>query len=277
MSPSIFRDAETQWLADVKAMRDALADLKLPKELEGDPALEYGHDLILDDGTESTPNRDDDLWESSSEWDTERGHEATSNGYHSTTNGATQLRHDFGIGWLGTRCTEFVKKNSGFDVSELQDQIMALLASDTNSKCSTVGILYSIALMGRIEDEMQSLLTDILGFDDLNFVTELLLHREKLIRSSRSPVQAKRSLLHRLQTKEERENALGRLDFEHKHAALAPSVNRDGQQYPHVYKSHQAGNTLSASGRKYALPVGSERKDYPVTHCCLIIDFRAGH
>lgn len=70
----------------------------------------------------------------------------------------------------------------------------------------------------------------------------------------------------RLLTRQGREEALRRQDYEHKHTALAPSMDREGPQYPHVYKSHNAGNTLSSGGRKYALPVGSERKEHDVSH-----------
>ncbi|KAF8470002.1 hypothetical protein BDZ91DRAFT_791997 [Kalaharituber pfeilii] len=36
-----------------------------------------------------------------------------------------------------------------------------------------------------------------------------------------------------------------------------PSLN-----YPHTYRSHDAGNTLNAAGKKYSLPLGSKKKDY---------------
>ncbi|MCV5090971.1 hypothetical protein OFC13_30545, partial [Escherichia coli] len=36
---------------------------------------------------------------------------------------------------------------------------------------------------GKSEDELQSSLTDLVGFDDLDFVIDLLSHREELVSS----------------------------------------------------------------------------------------------
>lgn len=110
------------------------------------------------------------------------------------------------------------------------------------------------------------MLADILGFDDLSLMIELLSHREEIIRPRPSTVKPEHKFLGMLHTRQEREEALRRQDYEHKHASLAPSLNREGPRYPHVYKSHEAGNTLNAAGRKYALPVGSERKEHEVIH-----------
>ncbi len=67
--------------------------------------------------------------------------------------------------------------------------------------------------------------------------------------------------LDRLLSRREREEALRQRNYEHKNAPLAPAVQRDGPHYPHVYKTHSAGNVLAASGKKYTLPVGSQRKE----------------
>jgi antiviral helicase SLH1 len=55
-------------------------------------------------------------------------------------------------------------------------------------------------------------------------------------------------------------------DYEHKNATLRPSLNRDEPQYPHVYKAHSAGNTLDSRGKKYALPMGSEKTQHEVSN-----------
>ncbi|KAJ1929859.1 activating signal cointegrator 1 complex subunit 3 [Tieghemiomyces parasiticus] len=43
---------------------------------------------------------------------------------------------------------------------------------------------------------------------------------------------------------------------------LRPQTRTATDEYPHVYNSRQAGNTLSMFGQRYALPVGTEREDY---------------
>ena len=112
------------------------------------------------------------------------------------------------------------------------------------------------------DDELQMSLADIVGYDDLDFVIELISHRPQLLNSLQASFDQQNVALNRLQTKQQREEILRLQDYEHKNAALNPALNRDGAQYPHVYKSHNAGNALASGGRKYALPVGSERTEH---------------
>lgn len=61
--------------------------------------------------------------------------------------------------------------------------------------------------------------------------------------------------------KSQREEALRRKDRDHKASPLAGTRVKE-EDYPHVYKSYSAGNTLSHSGQRYALPFGSTRKEF---------------
>ena len=105
-------------------------------------------------------------------------------------------------------------------------------------------------------------LVEIVGYDDLDLVTELIAHRAEILVTSTAENGMTDGILSELQNKEQREQALRQRDFEHKHAKLVPAVNRGGQTYPHVYQSHTVGNTLSIGGRKYGLPIGSRTLDY---------------
>jgi antiviral helicase SLH1 len=220
----------------------ALADLKLPQQENGG-AVGYGSDIGFDDDDDLTSGiSGDDVWDFISDSD-----EAL---YSSDLN--EDLVPDeptFGYGpqWLKSKCIGFAGKKQGLSGEDLQEQIMALLASDS------------------VEEELQSTLTDIIGFDDLDFVIELISHRKEIV--ARGPFSTnKDGVLGRLQTKRQREEALRKRDYEHKHAELGPALNRDEIQYPHVYKAHPtAGNTLDSRGKKYALPVGSERKEHEVS------------
>ena len=106
------------------------------------------------------------------------------------------------------------------------------------------------------------LLADILGYSDLDFVIELIAHRRQVLSESYDDLGPMNGVLGHLQSREQREQALRRLDYEHKTAALEPAQNRKRPQYPHVYKVHSAGNTLAVGGRKYALPEGSKRTEH---------------
>lgn len=64
-----------------------------------------------------------------------------------------------------------------------------------------------------------------------------------------------------LHTPLERQQALQRLDHDHKNAPLRQAQSRE-DQYPHVFKSHETGHTLAHSGRRYGLPLGSQRAEH---------------
>lgn len=108
-------------------------------------------------------------------------------------------------------------------------------------------------------DELQLALVEIIGYNDLDFVIELIEHRQKISTAVPRNSGISNDILSKLHTKEEREIALRRQDREHKNAPLAPAQVRGGPEYAHVYKAHSAGNTLDAGRKKYGLPIGSER------------------
>lgn len=107
------------------------------------------------------------------------------------------------------------------------------------------------------------MLADTVGYDELDLVGEILGYRKELL-EFRKHDRESNGIFDQLQTREQRQDALRRQDFQHKTAPLAEKVRRESADYPHVYKSHDAGNTLSAYGHKYALPLGSRREDFEV-------------
>ena len=102
-------------------------------------------------------------------------------------------------------------------------------------------------------------LANLIGLDDLDLVIEIIKHRGEIVRTESKTLEHTNGVLGHLLTKEEREVALRQQDFEHKSTTLGPALNRDGPEYPHVYKAHSAGNTLDVRGRKYGLPLGSQK------------------
>ncbi|ERF69234.1 hypothetical protein EPUS_01191 [Endocarpon pusillum Z07020] len=228
--------AETQWLAQLAAMRaamrPAIAELELPP-LKGEI---YGADIVDEISSEDDP--EEDIWEVSSEHDESPPSEdglLESNGFS-----WRDRSHD--QNWLRQRCLQYSQWRPGIAAEDVFEQILSTLAAHLS------------------EDELQMALADILGLDDLDFVIEIISHRQELLDKPRAA--DANGVLGRLQTKQERDAALRQQDYEHKHALLAPALNRGEEQLPHVYKSHSAGNTLDAAGRKYALPVGSSRTEH---------------
>jgi antiviral helicase SLH1 len=245
MSPTALDSAEAQWQTQLAAMRAALADLKLPPKSANGEFNTYGFEFNFDEDDEFTSSSSgDDVWDFIS--DSEKDVYSSDPNENLIPDASANVNSQgYGPQWLNSKCVGFAAKKQGLSGDDLQEQIMALLASDS------------------VEEELQSTLTDIIGLDDLDFVIELISHRQEITAASSLSKQDE-GIFGKLQTKRQREEALRRRDYEHKHATLGPSIDRDGPQYPHVYKAHSAGNTLDHRGRKYALPMGSERKEHEV-------------
>lgn len=241
MSPSANNDAQTQWLAQVAAMRAAIADLNLPsKPLNGDWSTDDDFEDDEDIGWMPASGDGQDVWDFISDSEIEKlGLDSSS-----SLDGADGLGDEpaFDRQWFATRCITVANHRDGLPADTLQEQVMDALRSTQQ------------------EDELQSLLTDLVGFDDLDFVIDLISHRAEILAAEEQAKISDNGLIPtgRLLSKAEREENLRRQDFRHKKAALAPRAFKE-PEYPHVYRSFTAGNSLSHAGKKYALPLGSER------------------
>lgn len=126
-----------------------------------------------------------------------------------------------------------------------------------------MALIYYIRKLNRsIDDELQMSLVDILGYDSLDFVIALMTHRTEILALKFKETGGTNGVLGRLQTRQQREIALQRQDYAHKSASLGPTQNRRGPKFPHVYKIHDAGNTVAVGGHKYGLPGGSKQMEH---------------
>ena len=240
MAEPVF-ESEAEWVAQMQEMRQAIADLKLPPLR--DPSEMYGADVNFDD--DSSDSLEDDIWDVEGEADespSSDDNDGIINGFK-TPDGVAEPEH--GRPWLRKKAEDFVKARSGMNAHDFEQQVVALLASDSS------------------DDELQMSLAEMIGFDDLDFVIELINHRKDILTEPTASMRQTDGLLG-LQTRRERDANLRRHDYEHKHTPLAAAQTRTGPQYPHVYKlgSAAAGNMLDVSGKKFALPVGSSKEDY---------------
>lgn len=243
MAPSSVTDAEAQWLAQVAAMKAAIAELKLPSHApNGDTTASSAGEDDDDFDLSSVSGETHDVWDfiSDSELD-ELG--LDSGDLMDGTDGVDQ-EPPYGPQWFLEKCTAVSAHRDGLPAETLQLQILEALKSNQR------------------EDELQSLLTDLVGFDDLEFVIELISHRDEItIAMEQAGQHADDQPTGRLLSKAERESRLRKQDLLHKTAALGPATAKE-PQYPHVYKSFSAGNSLNHAGKRYALPVGSERLQF---------------
>ena len=242
MSPTL-ETAESQWLSQLTAMRQAIAELKLADQSKSlDQA--HGRDIVVDDDDLTGASGSDDLWNAFSD-ETDSSYSSDMlDGIEVASPGLGASEHPWGHVWLRSKCLGIAGRKSGLDAEALQQQLSAMLASDMR------------------DDELQVSLADILGYDDLDFVIELITHRKDITAPKNQDASSVNGISGRLQTRQQREIALHRQDQSHKTAALGPAQNREELQYPHVYKAHSAGNTLSSGGRKYGLPEGSKKIEH---------------
>ncbi|KAI1304494.1 Sec63 Brl domain-containing protein [Xylaria venustula] len=234
MSP--MSDAEAQWRAQFVAMKSALANLNLPSQHPSSDST-LGANDDLDDEEFSSGNSGDDVWDFIS--DTEE--DLYSSDFIEEANGASSDYEDGHVSWLSKQCSAISAKKGGLAPDAFQAQILEVLSSSGS------------------QGEVQSLLTDLIGFDDLDFVIQVLSRKDEILSSLET--REAQVPTGRLLTKAQRDEALRRQDYEHKNATLAPTMYKE-EKYPHVYKRHNAGNTLSHSGNKYGLPAGSERRQF---------------
>ncbi|KAK2606122.1 putative steryl acetyl hydrolase mug81 [Conoideocrella luteorostrata] len=233
MASSNLITAEAEWREQFAAMRAALADLKLP-------AAQSGAGDLDDEDLEgySSGNSGQDVWDFISDDETD---DYSSDQVQADADSAIHTSRGGNSNWFFDRSADIASKN-GLSSDVFQSQLTSLLAS------------------GRSGDELQAELTDLVGFDDLDFIIDVLSKQDDILAASSAQDQ-KLVTSGRLLTKAEREAALRRRDFEHKTASLA-SASKKEPQYPHVYRAYHAGNTLSVTGKKFGLPVGHERREF---------------
>ncbi len=236
----------TEWRAQAEAMMVAVAGLPTSsRTVENTDESDWDDDDIdrtyhPRDGPRdvwdfiSNDERDDIDFDSGDLFDGVDGGEAS---------GAGAGVYDFH--WLAARCADIASRKSGLAPAALQDQIVEILGAS------------------RPEGELQSLLTDLVGFDDLDFIIDLASHRSEIVAAvaSESLRNEQTGQAPRLLTKAQRQEALRRKDAEHKANPLAAAREKE-EDYPHVYKTYSAGNTLSHTGARYGLPAGAQRLEF---------------
>lgn len=126
MSPSL-SELESQWLAQLRNMREAIADLKLD-QLHSD-AQPYGHDIVVDDDQSVGGSDSDSVWDV---W-TDEEEEESSNLTDGSVEDRAPIRpvgQHFSRQWLKEKCWSIATGTSGLDPGQLEEQVAALLASE---------------------------------------------------------------------------------------------------------------------------------------------------
>lgn len=250
--PDHISDKITQWRDQVGAMKAAIAALGLQDNARKTTSVLANGDGEDDQDNLSSPMSSGmdghDVWDFISDEELDEIDFDDNDYLDGAPNGDGLPDTPYGLRWLTKKCDEVASRKSGLSSNHLQDQISTFLDSS------------------RSEDELQSSLTDLIGFDDLDFVIDLISHRKEVSGAAAASKSADATFVGpggtRLLNKSQREDVLRQQDFRHKNGALAAGVSKE-PQYPHVYRAFSAGNSLNHAGKRYALPVGSQRLEFP--------------
>ncbi|KAK3987872.1 putative helicase [Cladorrhinum sp. PSN332] len=239
-----------EWRAQIQAMKAAVASLPQPPPptttaTGSDEDADWSEDEI--DRLYEPRDAPREIWDFISDDDLDEIDFDSGDlydGVDGDAGGPSEGAYD--IDWLSGRCMEVSSRSpAGLSSSALQEQILDILGTS------------------RPEGELQSLLTDLVGFDDIDFVIDLASHRAEIVASLASLKlrNGETGDGPRLLTKAQRREALRQRDSDHKSAPLAAARLKE-EEYPHVYRAFNPGNTLSHTGQKYKLPPGSERLEF---------------
>lgn len=117
---------ESQWLAQLRSMREAIAELKLDQQ-DGEVQA-YGHDILVDDTGGSSS---DDLWDV---WGDEEETESSdlADGFEEDQVQPDYESTSYNRDWLWKKC--FSLGTSRLNPCQLDEQLSALLASDMQGR-----------------------------------------------------------------------------------------------------------------------------------------------
>src|SRR5690242_16782220 len=137
----------TEWRAQAEAMKAAVARLKTTRSAENVDESDWDDDEI--DRAYQPRDGPRDVWDFISD------DELDDIGFDSGdlfdgVDGEASGADVYDVHWLAARCADISSRKSGLAPSALQDHIMDILGTS------------------RPEGELQSMLTDLVGFDDLD-------------------------------------------------------------------------------------------------------------
>ena len=239
---STLEHLKSRWLTQFAAMRTAIADVNARSRVNDLPTSEreeYGHDIILDHDISSDTDDADDVWDiTENDSDIDDCSITSEDLRLSLSPRGSQILYS--KQWLESKC-QSMSNAAALGLSQLSDEISLMLASSASNA------------------ELQIALADMLGYDDLDSIIELITHRQDICKAITAAPAFSMDILDRLHTREERDDELRTQDIKHKTAFVQVAQRRSAVEYPHVYRAHLAGNTLAFAGQKYGLPEGSQR------------------
>lgn len=144
---------------------------------------------------------------------------------------------------LVDECGRIANSKQEMSVNDLLDSIISTLSTETSP------------------DSLQSLLFDILGFDEFDLISTIITNKDAILADmAKEPSQPK--VEKEFLSERDIRNQVKRNQTTAKNRELAPA--EASKKYPNVYRAFDGGNTMAFNGQKFTLPVGSSRemRDY---------------
>lgn len=158
-----------------------------------------------------------------------------------------------------SRVTDDLMKEKA-DVKAIKDACTMISKSRDQEADEILSVIKGILSSNPSDEELESSLFDILGFDEFDLISRIVQNKSGLLQNSSENVDDLESS--KLLTPEERVKRLLQNQEMTKNQPLESVTS--GQKYPHVYKKPDIGSILSITGKKFALPVGTTRDSYPL-------------
>lgn len=144
MSPS-FSTAESQWLAQLAAMREAIAEVKFDQPIG--ELQSYGQDLVINDEDLSEGSLDD-IWDVFGEDQVNGYSSSISNDLDEPDSILNGEDNSYDLEWLREKCVALTDRHgSGLESEHLQDQLRKLLKADMGSELSSIIQRPSVSLI----------------------------------------------------------------------------------------------------------------------------------
>lgn len=154
-----------------------------------------------------------------------------------------------------SQLTNLTEDNGNQVILDIADQIYQQCLSLTQSTDQpTWELVQQIVNSLNSDEELQSQLFDVLGFEQFELISKIVQNKSLVRNFSNNPDGPK------LLTAEERVQLLQDNYERTKNQELAPK--RIDQKYPHVFKNPDLSSIVAITGKKFALPKGTERNTY---------------
>ena len=130
MAPAV-NSTKTEWSSQIAAIRQAVSDLEIEQADSG--TKEYGYDIPFDEKTLFAEDPQDRIWDISDPEDEEYSSDSLED-LREPARSAGPSSTVFDKAWLKRCCASYAQRKSGLNAEELVEQVMAVIASDSQGR-----------------------------------------------------------------------------------------------------------------------------------------------